>query len=189
MGIKTRVIVIGWTALMFALVGIGFARGQEPEQRRRLPIGPIGARLFGAPVAVAPQPAPPPTDDRAALTETVGLLSGLYLYQTYLNIGLLADGKAERLYDEKAARAVLATVVTPLDAVDRQLAKVAAAAQTDADRQAAERLRAVAGLLRRQGQELVAFWDSGQPAAGAKYEATRQEAWRQLTALLGLDKK
>src|SRR5262245_33325331 len=145
--------------------------------------------LAGSRPPEKPPVAKPPADPRAQLTETVGLLSGLYLYQTYLTIGLLADGKAERLYDDRAARAVLATVLPPLDAVDRQLARVSALAGTVPDRQAAERLRGVAGLLRRQGQELIAFWDSGRPAAGARYEATRQEAWRQLNALLGLDRK
>jgi hypothetical protein len=130
----------------------------------------------------------PPIDARAQLTETVGLFSGLYLYQTYLTIGLLADGKTERLYDEKSARNVLASVVTPLEAVDKHLAQVGGLALTPGDRHAAERLRFAVGLLRRQGQELIAFWDSGQPAAGARYEATRQEAWRQISALLSLDK-
>ena len=141
------------------------------------------------PVRPAEQPAAPPAEPRAQLTETVGLLSGLYLYQTYLNIGLLADAKAERVYDEKAARAVLATVVTPLDAVDKQLAKVGALARTEADRQAAARLRQLVGALRQQGQQLLTFWDSGNPADGARYEATRQGVWKQLNALLGLAKR
>src|SRR5690349_18234091 len=104
MGIRTRVIVIGWLTLMVTLVGIAVARGQLLPRLLPRPAQP-------APPMAAPQPIAAPGDDRAALTETVGLLSGLYLYQTYLNIGLLADGKAERLYDEKAARTVLATVV------------------------------------------------------------------------------
>ena len=172
---RTWSLVVALTAL--ALAWPAASHGQQ------LPAPPV------VPARPAELPPAPPTDPRAELTETVGLLSGLYLYQTYLTIGLLADGKAERLYGERAARAVLAGVLTPLDAVDRQLAKVAAQARTEADRQAAERVRAVAGLLRRQGQELIAFWDSGHPAAGARYEATRQEAWRQVTALLGLDRK
>jgi hypothetical protein len=118
-----------------------------------------------------------------------GLQKAIYCYQTYLNIGLLADGKAHGIYDEKAARAVLATAVTPLDAVDRQLDRVRALTQTEADRQAADRVRTIAGLLRREGRELVAFWDSGRPADAARYEATRQEVWVQLNALLGLDRK
>src|SRR5262245_14570026 len=171
----THRLVVVLAVLALSLARPAVSRGQQPPE---------------PPPAAPARPAEkPPADPRAALTETVGLLSGLYLYQTYLNVGLLADGKAERLYDERAARAVLASVLTPLDAVDKQLAKVGELAQTPADRQAAERLRGVVGLLRRQGQELIAFWDSGHPAWGARYEATRLEAWKQINALLGLDKK
>jgi hypothetical protein len=164
-------------ALALTAAGPASSRGQQSAEP------PLAPPLPGE------QPAAAADDPRGQLTETVGLLSGLYLYQTYLNIGLLADGKADGVYEEKAARAVLATVVTPLDAVDRQLARVGALAQTEADRRAAERFRAIAGLLRRQGRELVAFWDSRRPADGARYEATRQEVWGQLNALLGLDRK
>ena len=52
-----------------------------------------------------------------------------------------------------------------------------------------ENLRAVVSLLRQQGKDLTAFWDSGQPEEGAKYEATRKEAWKQISVMLGLDKK
>jgi hypothetical protein len=157
------------------------------------PAASLGQQVPAPPPPAARPAEPPaavPADPRAQLTETVGLVSGLYLYQTYLTIGLLADGKAERVYDEKAARGVLATVVTPLDAVDKQVARVGELAQTPADRQAAERLRVVIGLLRQQGRDLVAVWDGGgHPALGAKYEATRQEAWKQINALLGLDRR
>src|SRR5262245_11195541 len=175
---KTGVAVV---ALVLSLVVAANIAGQQTAEP---PLATPGDSR------VQPQPIPTaPTDPRAQLTETVGMLSGLYLYQTYLNIGLLADGKAERLYEEKAARAVLASVVTPLDAVDRQLAQVGAQADTQADRDAANRLRHVVGLLRRQGQQLVVFWDTRNPADGARYEATRQEVWNHLYTLLKLDRK
>src|SRR5262245_51906057 len=77
-----------------------------------------GSVAFGQPPAL-PAASPPPAekkdvpgvDGNAQLMETVGLLSGLYLYQAYLNIGLIADGKAEKIYDDKAVRSVLGTVV------------------------------------------------------------------------------
>jgi hypothetical protein len=125
---------------------------------------------------------------RTELTETVGLLSGLYLYQTYLNIGFLADARAHGVYDERGARSVLTTVLASLDAVDKQLIQLGNVASSYADRQATERLRAIVGLLRTQGQQLRLFWDTGQRAHSERYESTRQEAWRQLNALLGLDK-
>ena len=164
----------------------GFVVVSLGQQTREPPLAPP---LAPVPRVEIPPVVHQPADPRATLTETVGLLSGLYVYQTYLNIGLLADGKTERLYDEKAARAVLATVLKPLDTVDQQLGKVAQLAETPGNRQTVERLRFIVALLKRQGQELIAFWDNGQPAAGGRYEATRQEAWKQIDALLSLDRK
>jgi hypothetical protein len=157
-------------------------------------LGILGLGALQMPVSYSQQSPAPPTapasaDPRATLTEAVGLLSGLYLYQTYLNINLLADAKADRRYDEESARAVLGTVVGPLDLVDKQLARVGELAQTDGDRAAAGKLRQIVGLLRRQGQELGRFWDTGRPADGARYEAARQESWRQISAVLGMDRK
>jgi hypothetical protein len=137
----------------------------------------------------APPAAPANADPRVVLTETVGVLSGLYLYQTYLNIDLLADAKADKRYDDEAARTVLGTVIGPLEVVDKQFSRVGTLAQTEADRDAAGKLRKIAGLLRRQGQELSRFWDTGRPADAARYEATRQEAWRELGAVLGSNRK
>jgi hypothetical protein len=151
---------------------------------------------FGGMATAQPPAAPPaerkdpaPADPHADLSETVGLLSGLYLYQAYLNIGLLADGKAVNTYDDKAARSVLDSVLTPLETVDKQFEKLSKSARTQADRDACDRLRGVVTLLRRQGADLKAFWNSGQPEDGAKYEASRQEAWKQISALLGFNKK
>jgi hypothetical protein len=137
----------------------------------------------------AEPPLAAPADPHVQIDETIGLLSGLYLYQTYLNIGLLADAKAEKLYEERTTRAVLATVLNPLDAVDKRFARIGAMPQADADREVGQQMRVVVGLLRRQGQQLIAYWDSGNPTDGARYEATRQEAWQHLNAVLGMEKK
>jgi hypothetical protein len=170
------------TGYLAALALITWAAADTQMARAQQPAAPAPA------TAPAPIPAAP-ADPKALLTETVGVLAGMNLYQSYLTIGLLADGKAERLYDEKAARSVLASVLTSLATVDQQLEKAGAAMQTAGDQAALAKVRGVVGLLRRQGKELIAFWDSGRPEDGARYEATRQEAWKQIVALLGLDKK
>ena len=179
MATRMRTVAVGLTALA---LGVALARSQQPTERPR-----ANSAAPPTPVAV-PAPAPA-ADPQARLTETVGMLSGLYLYQTYLTIGLLADGKAERVYDDRAARAVLASVVAPLDAVDKKMEALAAAVQTAADKDALARLRTTVALLRRQGGELAVFWNTGRPEDGARYEATRQEAWKWVVAVVGLDKK
>jgi hypothetical protein len=151
-------------------------------------VAPFAVSTGQSPVPPAVKPAAP-ADPQATLTETVGLLSGLYLYESYLNIGLLADSKAANTYEEKAVRQVLVSIITPLDAVDRQLEKIGKNARSAGDRDAVERMRAMVAMLKRIGAELTAFWDSGRAEDGAKYEASRQEAWKQISALLSLTKK
>jgi hypothetical protein len=84
---------------------------------------------------------------------------------------------------------VLGTVLTSLATIDQQLEKAGAAMQTAADQAALAKVRGIVALLQRQGKELIAFWDSSRPEDGARYETTRQEAWKQIVALLRLDKK
>jgi len=130
----------------------------------------------------------PLTSEAAAvLTETVGLLSGLQLYQTYLNIGMLADIRAEGLYEAGELAYLLGSVVTPLEQVDKQLEKIAGLKGLSKDDAAAlARMRKIVGLLQTQGKSLQAFWDTGVEDHGQKYEAARQAAWKEIDDLLGL---
>lgn len=124
------------------------------------------------------------------LTETVGLLSGLQLYQTYLNIGLLADARAEGLYEASELAQLLGSVVVPLDTVEKQLAKVAALkGLSKDDATAITRMQKIAAQLKQQGKSLQEFWDTGVEDHGKRYEAARQAAWKELDELLELSPK
>lgn len=138
------------------------------------------------------QPAPAkaaPADDSAVLAETVGLIAGLQLYQTYLNIGLLADARAEGLYEASELAQLLGSVVIPLEKVEKQLEKVAKLKLPKEDLAAIARMQKVAGLLRQQGKSLQSFWDTGVADHGKKYEEARQAAWKELSELLELEPK
>jgi len=138
-----------------------------------------------APAAKAPVETP-----TSVLTETVGLLAGVQLYQTYLNIGLLADARAEETYETADVELLLQSVYKPLVLVEKQLDKVGKLkGMTKEDAEALSHLTKIAGLLRQQGEELTAFWNSGDEAAGKKYEATRLKSWTEIEALLDLKPK
>ncbi len=157
----------------------------------------------GVPAVPVQPPVIPPVEEKPAagqsaltveatptLTETVGLLAGLQLYQSYLNIGLLADARAEGLYEASELTQLLGSVVVPLDTVDQQLAKVAGLKGLSKDDAAAlTRMRKIAVHLRQQGKSLQAFWDTGVEAHGKRYEESRQAAWKELDDLLELSPK
>ena len=132
---------------------------------------------------------PAAEDAQAVLTEAVGLIGGLQLYQTYLNIGLLADGAAEGIYQSNEVFQLLGSVVGPLDRVEKQLDRVAKLKLSKEDVAAVARMKKILGLLRQQGKELQTFWESGKAENGKKYDESRQAAWKELSALLDLEPK
>lgn len=123
----------------------------------------------------------------AKLMETVGLVTTLYLYQSYLNVGLLADCRAEEVYEEKPVKDLLASSLQPLDGVEKQLLELMKIAGSKAERDSIEQMQKVISPLRRQGQQLQKFWETDKDTHAKGYEAARKETWQNLRALLGLN--
>jgi hypothetical protein len=130
----------------------------------------------------------PAKSERLQFLETVGALAAGQLYQSYLTIGLLADGVAGGAYEEKNARPILQTAIGLLELQDKHLARINKLDLTKTDREALAKLRKLGVLLRRQADELDAYWKTDDKDHAAKYEKTRQEAWSGLSSLLGLKK-
>jgi hypothetical protein len=129
---------------------------------------------------------PKTAQERRQLLETVGALTTAHCYQTYLNIGLIADGKAKGSYTEKDAAKVLDSVLSTLNSVDRKLAALSKIDLDKQDRESLEQIRDLADLLRQQGKELEAFWDSGKDQDAARYENARKDSWAAIGKLTGI---
>jgi hypothetical protein len=131
----------------------------------------------------------PRDKDNSALLETIGTMGASHLYQTYLNVGLLADGRAEGIYDTATAQQVLGTLLGLVDAVDKQLDQLAKSNLSREDKQALEQITKQSALLRQMAAALEAFWKSNKKEDGAKYEKLRQQSWAGVQKLLGLDQE
>jgi hypothetical protein len=129
-----------------------------------------------------------PAKDRRVLLEIIGTLTASHCYQTYLNIGMVADGKAKGVYSEKDAYRVLESVVSLLDTVDRKLSELSKVDLETNDRDTLEQMRKLSLLLRDQGKALQAAWDTGRPEDATKYENVRKDSWAAIGKLLGLEK-
>jgi hypothetical protein len=128
-------------------------------------------------------------EERRQLLETVGALTTAHCYQTYLNIGLIADGKAKGTYTDKDAYKVLDSVLSLLNSVDRKLATLGKIELDKQDRDSLEQMRDLADLLRQQGKELEAFWDSGKDQDAARYESVRKDSWAAIGKLTGIGRR
>ena len=141
------------------------------------------------PVIGRPDPIRPATTAtlETQLMETVGLLASTQLYQTYLNIGFIADARTEGIYDDEVSVKLLASVLKSLEKVDQRLEALAKAARKKTDQAALIRLQKVTRLLRTQGKHLQTIWTGGNSADEEKYQAARKLAWKELSDLLKLD--
>jgi hypothetical protein len=137
--------------------------------------------------AAKAKPAAEPGDTKEVFLETLGGLSAAHLYQSYLNIGLLADGVENKAITIEAATRTLKIVTNCLSLVDRKLAKLNKAALDPDDHESLEQIKTVVELLRLQTQTLLAYWATGAAEQGEDYERTRKVSWTGLSKVLGLD--
>jgi hypothetical protein len=193
------IVVVVFVIFAFARHGSADAKPnptQEPESaagvepaRAADAMKPDSAKAGATkPAETAPATAAPvknPLDDRRVLLETVGTLTAVHAFQTYLNIGLIADGKAKGSYTDRDARKVLDSVLRLQDSVDQKLASVGKTELAKDDRDSLEDMRTVSDLLRKQAHELETYWDSGKEADEARYEEVRKDSWAALNRLMG----
>jgi hypothetical protein len=175
-----------WTAgvcagLLVAVGGSAFFRSNRTETK----VAPKPAAVVPTEPVVEPAPARA-TQERDLLLETIGSLTSAHYFQTYLNIGFVADGKANGTYTEKDARRVLDSIVSLVNSLDRKLEGLDKIELSKDDRDRLEQLRAVSALLRQQGKELQLFWETGKAENADKYEALRKTAWATISKLMGI---
>ncbi len=137
------------------------------------------------------KPAALPTTTLAAVKdrylEALGGLSASHLYQSYLNIGLLADGVEKEVYALDEAEKMLGSVTDLMNLVEGQLAKVRQTGLEPDDHASLERIKAVTALLRLQTETLQAYWVSGDMEEARQYHQAREATWKGLSKVLGLE--
>jgi hypothetical protein len=124
--------------------------------------------------------------ERRQLLETIGALIAAHCYQTYFNIGLLADGRAKGTYNDKDATKVLDSIFSILGTVEQKLTALDKLALDKDDRASLTQMKELSGLLRRQADDLQSLWDNGREEDAARYENTRKDAWAAISKLLGV---
>ena len=129
---------------------------------------------------------PNSAQERRQLLETVGTLTAAHCYQTYLNIGFIADGKAKGAYTNQDANKLLDSLLSLLNSVDRNLGTISKIDLDKQDRESLEQMRDLSALLRQQGKELQTYWDSGKEEDAARYDNTRKDSWAAIAKLTGI---
>jgi hypothetical protein len=120
------------------------------------------------------------------VTTAIGGLTASHLYQTHLNLGLLADAVEKDVYTPAQGKKVLDEINTLVDTVEMQLDRVAPTALKPEERKALERVLAITAQLRTQAKELREYWDSDDEVLAKQFQKARAEAWVGIKELLGI---
>ena len=159
------VIILKWPGLLAgnkapdAVVPTNADTAPKGAQAGSPPAESVAARETPTP---APAPKPPGEPAHAAqqgvFLEVLGGLSAAHLYQSYLTIGLLAEGVESKAYSLEEAKTTLKIVTNCMNLVDKKLAKVEAwsldpddqdslQAHEDGERRASAAIPNAAGVL------------------------------------------
>ena len=152
----------------------------EPESKLVLPVPEAAAEKTQTKKSI-PSSAP-----HTVLLETLGAWSASQVYQSYLNIGMLADSVAHQAYGEEEAFTILSTLTGLLNMMDRQMEKVAQVIEPD-DQQALGKIRQINHLLQAQTDALVISWETGDPNKEQEYLQVRERSWESIQEILGID--
>jgi hypothetical protein len=164
------------------LPGVSLPEKDSSAGRLQAPEKQPGSPLNGG--KVTSQPGKPPVIPEA-VSEALGGLTVSHLYQTYLNIGLLADAYENQVYEKEEAKDTLDTVSGLMSDVEKQLDRVARQTKDD-EKKFVDQARAVMASLRTQTRELQSYWDSGEKDHVTKFHQARKDSWNGIKELLNI---
>lgn len=125
---------------------------------------------------------------KANFLEALGGLSATHLYQSHLNIGLLADGVESETYTIEDAEKNLKSVVELMKHVEAQHARLVKSGLDSDDQDSIRQIQAVSAMLHLQIDSLRAYWATEDVEQANQYHLARKASWQGLTKVLGLEK-
>ena len=129
------------------------------------PTTPVAApgtvpQVASKPVVAGPAgPAAPVDEEVDVISETIGTMTGAYLNQAYLSIGILGDAVGADVYEPEEAKELLDVHLGLAEQAELQLTALSKSPDLDAeDAAGVQQLAKIAGLIRTQGETLMAVW-------------------------------
>jgi hypothetical protein len=114
------------------------------------------------------------------ISETIGTLSGAYLNQAFLSIGILADAAGKDVYNDEEAQELLDVHLGLAAMVEQQLQALAKLPDMEPEEaKTIATLVKIAGLIKQQGETLNAVW-GGDETKAPLWEKLREETGREL---------
>ena len=119
--------------------------------------------------------------------QMVGILSATFLYQSYLNIGFLADLHAGGQYDEETALGHGETLVAVIAGARDELQAYRRYQVSEVDQQYIAELIKVVDVLLQECIALNEYMETGDPRAADRFNEMNELAQQAISQLLGLE--
>ncbi len=134
---------------------------------------------------------PASSDDKTnLLLESIGHFSSQSVYLTYIAIGTVSDGHAKQVYSKETADELLGKLVGLCSAAVGQLNKLlSSGAMAGEDIQFTSKLIDTFNLLSAQAASYRNFTRTGDTSHIKIFTEKRQEAWKNIKSLLGIQEE
>ena len=120
-----------------------------------------------------------------AVQTLIGGLTASHLYQSHLNIGLIADGVGKKVYTAEQGKELLDKICQLMDTVERQLNQLPEEEFQPDEKKWLEKIRSVVSQLRSDCKELKSYWDSGEEADFLRFQKIHKNVSLEVEKLLG----
>jgi hypothetical protein len=121
--------------------------------------------------------------------ESLGAISGIMLYNTYVSIGAMADGFATETYDAETIKSLMdeqqSSMASAVETFDKLLAS--GFVTEAADKKYVEDAKEICGLLKSMAGNLSDYSTDKSTEHSDAFQETRKEAWSKIAALLGFE--
>ncbi len=110
-----------------------------------------------------------------------------HLYQTYLNIGLLADGVAKKAYTAEEGKKLLVEISKVMDTLERQLAQLPEEELRQDEKKQLDTIRSILSRQRSEIKELKDYYSTSEEEYVLKFQKIHKSVWADLEKLLPPD--
>lgn len=120
--------------------------------------------------------------------ETLGLMGGVSLYNTYILIGAVSDAYANKGYTGELATELLNKQVALIDAQIQQYKTVSKSfVKKTNDKEAITTINEIFEGLKTQANHALEYIETDEVDAADKYEEQRLENWAKISEFLGME--
>ncbi len=123
------------------------------------------------------------------LAGTTGLLSGIFLVQSYIIIGMCGDVWEKNAYDVKTLVTFLATTERYLNLAKKYYQEVSLMNVPQGDFAFFNRMNKTCDLLLNEVNSLRNYMKTKDKKYADEFHVNRKAAWKEISSIIGLDKK